>query len=525
MGIAHGVKLMNLQVITADGIGAVDPLVEAIYYAVDNGADIINISMVGRGIVDEIRSAVYYAYQKGVVVVGAGGNDMEDLNIIPQFPICADAYDPFSAIIGVSAVGEDRRLASFSNIGASCIDITAPGVNIAGPIRGGLSNLEGKTYVRGWNGTSFATPFISAAAALIKSIQPSWGVDQIVRTIQSTVRHTPSEDEVAYREIYGKGLLQIGSAVESAAMGVMLGPRTFVEGDYDTLFTSPRRLIIASEGGVKYGDIVQGRKVEVGAPFLPGAYAIAGVRDAIGNPYIVTLQKKTETESVVIVRTWSGFERGRWSIEAGDHQLLGADMSDTPGTEIVVLNKKTGKITIFSLEGVREGEVRGMGGSLKRVATTESIPETGRDALIYADELAGSIVVSRLTGMASSSEKIFETTVHKSLGSITEFTRDTDGESVIAMGTSIGASPVVTLFDMDGVLIHSFRPYDLSFRGGVSVDTIVHGMKGSEHLVVVPERGVQPMRVFDWAGSRVLDRSIDTIVAPNRRVLSTVVPF
>ncbi len=518
VGIAYGAKLMNLQVVDENGLGTPEALVEAIYYAANNGADVINISMVGKGSVPEVRSAVNYAYQKGVIVVGAAGNEMENLNESPRFPICNDMFDPYTEVIGVSAIDSTRRLAGFSNIGAGCIDITAPGVDIAGPIRSSSSNnLE--LYETGWNGTSFAAPFVSAAAALVKSVQPLWHVDQIVRTLQSTVRHTPNPDEAAYAETYGKGLIQIGNAVESAKVGVVLDPKLFVEGEVDTLFTAPRRVLVTSENMGAYADIVQGNKIDMPISVLKDVVAWTTLREKDGTPAYILL-KKSGKKSVVMfyTRTWSLAHH--WTMDFVPSQILAADIEGDSRKEIITISPREG-VLVFSTEGVRLGSITGFENTINTVGVVRNNIQTGKDEVIIASlDDARQVVCMKITSMKTV-EKLFDTSM-KSVGSIAYLG---DGDGAIVIGSDRGTSPQVTVFSVNGEQTVSFRPYDLGFRGGVTVSSVFYGEEGREHIVVTPKYGAQSLRIFDSEGNRVLDKSIDTVVSPNQAVLTAVASF
>ncbi len=223
-GINWQVKLMNLKITDANsGRGNPETIVDAVYYAVDNGADIINFSVVGPTS-EEITEAITYAYEHGVAMVAASGNEWRDLDQSPQHPICADIGDPIEKILGVSAVQEGRFFASFSNIG-SCIDITAPGVNISSTVRYAPNHGLTERYRGGWQGTSFGAPYVSGVLALIKSIHPGWGPDELYDIAISSVSRTPPEDPVAYEQLFGAGLVQAGAAVEEAyRRKALLGP-------------------------------------------------------------------------------------------------------------------------------------------------------------------------------------------------------------------------------------------------------------------------------------------------------------
>jgi len=519
VGIAYGVKLMNLQVVDENGVGAPEALVEAIYYAVNNGASVINISMVGHGSAPEVRSAINYAYQKGVLVVGAAGNDMENLNETPMFPICNDMYDPYTQVLGVSAIDATRRLASFSNTGSSCIDLTAPGVDIAGPIRSSLQNTE-ESYVDGWNGTSFATPFVSAAAALVKSIQPTWHIDQIVRTLKSTVRHTPSPDEASYAEAYGKGLVQVGTAVESAKIGVVLDPKLFVEGEVDTSFTAPRRLFVTSEGRGGFSDVLQGNKIDTRAPVLKDVILMTTFRDTSGEPFYAAVKKNGKAYQLSIyTTTW--VEKYHWALSVLPSQIFVADIDGDTGKEVVIASE-SGTMTVFSLNGRKLGVIQSIEGQTKGFGVVHYNIETKRDEIIYASVVANSnTIFRRITSLGSTPEKLFEVAL-KSLGSIAYLN---SSEDHIVVGSEIGTGSLVTIFSLTGEQKNSFSPYDLSFRGGVSVSSVVYGEEGREHIIVTPKRGVESLRIFDSMGKMVLEKSLDTVLSSDKTVLTSVASF
>ena len=85
---------------------------------------------------------------------------------------------------------------------------------------------------------------------------------------------------------------------------------------------------------------------------------------------------------------------------------------------------------------------------------------------------------------------------------------------------------MVSLFSLSGEVVGSFRPYDLSFRGGVNVSSVVYGDEGEEQLVVTPKRGMQTLKIFTPDGSvQLLDRSIDNVLSVNTNVITAVVPF
>ena len=211
-GLNWNIRLMNVKVLSNSGAGDYTPLVRALDYAIDNGADIINISAVGTDSKD-LKNTINRAYEKGIVVVAAAGNNGNSLKTSPLYPACSDAGSKVQKVLGVSAIDEAHRLATFSNYGSNCVDITAPGVNMGSLLRYAPEEGLRTSYSDGWNGTSFSTPLVSGAAALIKAVQPEWKAPQIYEALLKNTHKTPPKDEASYKDMFGAGLLQVDKAV------------------------------------------------------------------------------------------------------------------------------------------------------------------------------------------------------------------------------------------------------------------------------------------------------------------------
>src|SRR3712207_4182900 len=174
----------------------------AIRYAVDNGAHIINMSF-GKGyspqkrVVDE---AVKYADSKGVLLVPAAGNAGEDVKEHPSFPVPTylDGGRAQNWIeVGASSwKGLDSLAASFSNWNRELVDVFAPGVDVYSTMPGGKYERE--------SGTSMASPVVAGLAAMIMSYYPTLTASDVKRIIlQSATRYAdrrvvrPGSDEKA----------------------------------------------------------------------------------------------------------------------------------------------------------------------------------------------------------------------------------------------------------------------------------------------------------------------------------------
>ena len=182
-GIATGVKIMMVRTVP-DGDERDKDIANAIRYAVDNGANIINMSF-GKGFSPEkavVDEAVKYADSKGVLMVHAAGNDGENLAEKPSFPtpVYLSGGKPNGWIeVGASSwKGLDSLAAPFSNYGKAQVDVFAPGVDI-------LSTVPGGGYERE-SGTSMAAPVVSGLAAMLMSYFPNLSAADVKRLIMDS---------------------------------------------------------------------------------------------------------------------------------------------------------------------------------------------------------------------------------------------------------------------------------------------------------------------------------------------------
>ena len=152
IGIAPGCSLLNVKVADDRGRCDVNSLVEGIVWAVNNGADIINISIEIKESTPDLVEAIQYAWESGALIVAAAGNRGSQE---PVYPAC------YETAISVGAITEDNKLAPLSNYG-DWIDLVAPGYNI-------YSTSPGDTY-KYESGTSFAAAHVSGIAALLFNV-------------------------------------------------------------------------------------------------------------------------------------------------------------------------------------------------------------------------------------------------------------------------------------------------------------------------------------------------------------------
>lgn len=188
-GIADSVQIMVVRAIP-NGDERDKDVALSIYYAVDNGARIINMSFgksfsPGKEMVDD---AIRYAQGKNVLFVQAAGNDAYDLDAVDQFPNrkISDSVTVGDWItVGASTMKMNKHLcAEFSNYGKNTVDLFAPGEDIISLTTGNKYALE--------SGTSFAAPVVSGIAALILSYYPELTALELKNIILGSCTVNPS---------------------------------------------------------------------------------------------------------------------------------------------------------------------------------------------------------------------------------------------------------------------------------------------------------------------------------------------
>lgn len=202
VGLAPGATILPVRVsdrgyTEGGGVEMIDPevLARGIWYAVDNGADVLNLSLAGAGDNPLIRDAVAHAVEKDVVVVAAAGNGQEGTTQQRSYPA---AYE---GVLGVGAVDESGQRLTSSQIGPQ-VDLVAPGGRVLAATSAG-----GHQY---WQGTSFAAPFVAATAALVRSAWPGLTARQVADRLIATATPAPGGLGSA---AYGAGLINPYRAV------------------------------------------------------------------------------------------------------------------------------------------------------------------------------------------------------------------------------------------------------------------------------------------------------------------------
>ena len=165
------IEIMPLKFMTySDGStsGYTSDAVDAIYYAVDNGAKIINASWGFTSYSKALKEAIQYANEHGVLFVASAGNSGEDNDEVAHYP----SNYQVANVIAVAAMNRYDELAGFSNYGQYSVHVAAPGSGLK------TTDLDGGTT--SWaSGTSFAAPWVSGVAAMVASQYPDLSVTKL----------------------------------------------------------------------------------------------------------------------------------------------------------------------------------------------------------------------------------------------------------------------------------------------------------------------------------------------------------
>jgi thermitase len=213
-GIVHLVapkaEIMPLRVLEADGFGDSFHIAEAVVYARNHGADVINLSLGSPDRSQLLWKVIQDATKEdpdlgGVVVAAAAGNDGTSA---PEYP-AADSGGSSAAdgVVAVTSVNEEMMKSDFANYGR-WVDIAAPGDDIR-------SAYPVSAYAT-WSGTSMSTPFVSGQAALIRAIDGSLYPAEVEMKIRCSAQPLDETDPI-YADTLGAGVADMGASLTQDA--------------------------------------------------------------------------------------------------------------------------------------------------------------------------------------------------------------------------------------------------------------------------------------------------------------------
>jgi subtilisin family serine protease len=169
--IAPTAQIMPLKAFHADGSSNLSDIIRAIYYAANNGANVISMSFSLDQPSPGLQAAVQYALNKNVILVASSGNDGLKTLVYPA---------SYGGVQGIGSTNNSDIRSNFSNYGSGVVKFAAPGEGV-------VTTYPGSSYAAGW-GTSFSTPMVAGAAALILQAKPASKPGDITNVLSKALK-------------------------------------------------------------------------------------------------------------------------------------------------------------------------------------------------------------------------------------------------------------------------------------------------------------------------------------------------
>jgi hypothetical protein len=499
-GINWNVAIMPLRTLDENGVGTTTSVRRAVRYAVENGADVINLSLTFTEYDERLATELEWAHDQGVVIVVAIGNGEIDTDITPVYPACLDQVIGRNIVIGVAATNKKNQKADFSNFGTTCVDLAAPGQNIFATVYQDKTELFLSTaYSSPWEGTSMAAPIVSAAAALLKSTYPSLTPSQINLALKLSV--DPVEEiSLEARKRLGAGRLNLARAVETAEQ--FAGRSSSVR---NSTYSPSGSFTIAQQSGSsplvkRYDDhgVLQVDFLAYHPHFTGGVRLAMGDVTGDGQEEIITgagpgggpQVRIFDLNGNVMGQFFAFDEGGRTGI-----QLTLADTNDDGIDEILVVEDAggTGQVRIFNREGHLKGSFFPFDRTNVRLSLVAGDTDgDGQDELIISEQ--GHVRIFEGSG-----RYLKEFTPSQFVDALTLTTADLnqDGADEIIVAAGTGHTPRIWVYNQ-GELLHSDLVFGAGFVGGVSITAADIDQNGATEIFVTPlSSGGPQVRVFN----------------------------
>ena len=198
-GVNWSTKILPIQALDDDGYGNTKSVGDAIFYAVDRGVDVINVSLGTEFHDDYVREAVEAATAAGITIVASSGNDGCDCIVYPA---------RYPEVVAVGALDATGNRAGFSSWGGA-LDIAAPGASMTLP--SWSSTNPNTRYVSGAAGTSFSSPLVAGALALAKSHRQDARPLHLISALRETTNRSSLPSGQVHDSYLGYGKVNVSS--------------------------------------------------------------------------------------------------------------------------------------------------------------------------------------------------------------------------------------------------------------------------------------------------------------------------
>jgi subtilisin family serine protease len=293
-GIFPTAKILPIDVFNGKQTANDFVIAQGILYAIEQNADVINMSLGGYGESPLIQEAVKKAIDKGITIVAAAGNESTDQYSFPA---------SFEGVISVGSTNERNKLSSYSNYGPS-VDLVAPGEDIYSTV---YDQKKGSSFTA-FSGTSMASPVVAGVAALLKSKYPTLKPHEIEAILEMTAKDL---GEKGYDLTYGHGLVDPLKAMRFDLNNL---PKRYSETKEERLNNATvlnKNSMNTEKGEFKLPDEKKWYKIELDA----GEYAQLSLKGASNYDYAFDLYfyptgQKDESETINVNDVRAGKQEG-----------------------------------------------------------------------------------------------------------------------------------------------------------------------------------------------------------------------
>lgn len=504
-GINWNVRIMPLRILNAQGSGTTRDVRRAVEYAVENGADVINLSLAFTQPDDLLQQTLEWAHDQGVVIVAAIGNGNIDTDTTPIYPACFDARAGRDIVIGVAATGKDDKKTDFSNFGTTCVDLAAPGTNIFGTAyKDESSILLSTSYGSPWQGTSMSAPMVSGAAALLLSAYPSLTPEQVRLSFKLSVDPV-AETSLEARKRLGAGRLNVARALEVASQYANGSSIKTSQRD-----AHPSQSFVVAQGygqwpvvrryddhGVLYSEFFA-----YSPDFLGGVHVAMGDINGDGREEIITgagagggPQVRIFSLGGEVMGQFFAFDEGlRTGIRVAAGDLTGDGVD-----EIIVVADKggTGQVRIFNRYGHLKGEFFPFDRTEIDLSISVGNLDNDNESEIVVSELSGDGSIRVYDGngryvRAFSNEK-FKGGTTTAIGDLNQ-----DGQNELLIAGVKGRASNVWVYTEDGSQVLNHFLFPMSFAKGIDIGIADIDQNGTTEVFAVPQGGGGPqVRIFN----------------------------
>jgi subtilisin family serine protease len=198
LAVAPDARVLPVRCLDDEGVGTVSSIAAGVYWAVDAGAQVVNVSVEVPETSGVLKHAIDYAHDRGVLLVAAAGNGGRSEVTFPA---------RYGGVVAVAAVTEGGVAAPFTNFG-SAVSVVAPGVAMLGAMPFDVAPAG----TARWSGTSFAAPVVSGVAALVRARFPALSREAVRKRIEAAATPVDALNPSLVGRL-GRGLVNAAAAV------------------------------------------------------------------------------------------------------------------------------------------------------------------------------------------------------------------------------------------------------------------------------------------------------------------------